>query len=97
MSELIPAATVAHLGLYRDPKTLAAIEYFFKPPANFSKFEVIIVDPMLATGHSAAAAIGRIKEFSVRGIKLDLPARRAGGRCPDASQTSRRAGLYRFG
>jgi uracil phosphoribosyltransferase len=70
MSDLIPAAAVAHLGLYRDPKTLNAIEYYFKPPANFAAFEVIIVDPMLATGHSAVAAINRIKQFSVRGIKL---------------------------
>jgi uracil phosphoribosyltransferase len=59
-------ATVAHLGLYRDPKTLEAVEYFFKAPANFAESHVFVVDPMLATGHSAVAALKRLKRLSPR-------------------------------
>ncbi len=70
MLDLLPFAKVAHVGLYRDPKTLEAIEYYFKVPAGFSSYVVFIVDPMLATGHSAAAAITRIKELSVKRIRL---------------------------
>lgn len=70
MLDLFPTARVAHVGLYRDPKSLDAIEYYFKAPAGFSTCDVFIVDPMLATGHSAAAAIERIKERSVKRIKL---------------------------
>ncbi len=70
MLDLLPFAKVAHVGLYRDPKTLEAIEYYFKAPAGFADHDVFVVDPMLATGHSAAAAIGRIKELSVKRIKL---------------------------
>ena len=70
MLDLIPSAKVAHVGLYRDPKTLEAIEYYFKVPAGFADCDVFIVDPMLATGHSAAAAIARIKECGVKRITL---------------------------
>ena len=61
MLDVIPGARVGHIGLYRDPKTLQAIEYYFKMPQEMDSREVIIVDPMLATGNSAAAAIDRIK------------------------------------
>jgi uracil phosphoribosyltransferase len=70
MIDLMPFAKVAHVGLYRDPKTLEAIEYYFKAPADFSACTVFIVDPMLATGHSAVAAIERIKERTATGIRL---------------------------
>ncbi len=69
MLRLIPAAHVGHIGLYRDPKTLVAVEYYFKLPPNMSERDAIVVDPMLATGHSAVAAIDRIKEHSPRSIK----------------------------
>jgi uracil phosphoribosyltransferase len=61
---------VEHVGLYRDPKTLEAIEYYFKAPADFSARSVFIVDPMLATGNSAIAAIDCIKKRAVKRIKL---------------------------
>jgi len=70
MLDLIPFAKVAHVGLYRDPHTLEAVEYFFKAPAGFSAYNVFIVDPMLATGNSAVAAIERIKKRSVTRIRL---------------------------
>jgi len=66
MLDIVPRATVAHLGLYRDPKTLEAVEYFFKAPANFSESHVFVVDPMLATGHSAVAALKRLKRLTPR-------------------------------
>jgi len=66
MLEIVPRATVAHLGLYRDPRTLEAVEYFFKAPANFAESHVFVVDPMLATGHSAVAALNRLKRLSPR-------------------------------
>ncbi len=62
MLDLIPAARVAHIGLYRDPKTLAAVEYYMKAPDLIDERMVIVVDPMLATGNSAVAAVDRIKE-----------------------------------
>jgi uracil phosphoribosyltransferase len=70
MLDLISFAKVAHVGLYRDPKTLEAIEYYFKAPADFSARSVFIVDPMLATGNSAIAAIYCIKKRAVKRIKL---------------------------
>ncbi|MDQ2081144.1 uracil phosphoribosyltransferase [Xanthobacteraceae bacterium Astr-EGSB] len=66
MLDIVPRATVAHLGLYRDPKTLEAVEYFFKAPANFGESHVFVIDPMLATGHSAAAALKKLKRLSPR-------------------------------
>jgi uracil phosphoribosyltransferase len=62
MLDLVPTARVAHIGLYRDPKTLVAVEYFFKAPSDLNERLVIVVDPMLATGNTAVAAIDRIKE-----------------------------------
>ncbi len=67
---IVPAARVGHIGLYRDPKSLQAIEYYFKVPSDMSDRDVVVVDPMLATGNSAVAAIDRIKEKSPKSIKL---------------------------
>ncbi|MES1024056.1 MULTISPECIES: uracil phosphoribosyltransferase [Chroococcaceae] len=61
MLELMPSARVGHIGLYRDPKTLIAIEYYFKVPHDVDKRDMLVVDPMLATGNSAAAAVTRLK------------------------------------
>jgi uracil phosphoribosyltransferase len=68
--DLVPSARVGHIGLYRDPETLEAIEYYFKVPEDLHDRDVIVVDPMLATGHSAAAALDRIKEKSPRSIRF---------------------------
>ena len=70
MLNVVPGARVGHIGLYRDPKTLIAIEYYFKVPQNMHERDVIIIDPMLATGNSAIAAVERIKELSPRSIKF---------------------------
>jgi len=70
MLDLIPSARVGHVGLYRDPQTLAAVEYYFKVPEDLGNRVVIVVDPMLATGHSAIAAISRLKEEDARRIKM---------------------------
>ena len=70
MLELIPFARVGHIGLYRDPQTLAPVEYYFKMPPGISKQDVILVDPMLATGNSAVAAIDQIKDKQPRSIKF---------------------------
>jgi uracil phosphoribosyltransferase len=65
MLDLVPSARLAHIGLYRDPTTLGAIEYYFKTPEDCAERLVIIVDPMLATGHTAIAAVDRLKEAGV--------------------------------
>ena len=70
MLSVVPNARVGHIGLYRDPKTLMAIEYYFKLPDNLNERDVILIDPMLATGHSAVAAIERIKQLRPRSIKF---------------------------
>ncbi|HWU86668.1 MAG TPA: uracil phosphoribosyltransferase [Kofleriaceae bacterium] len=70
MLEILPSARVGHIGLYRDPKTLDAVEYYFKVPENMSDRDAIIVDPMLATGNSAVAAVDRLKESGPRSIKF---------------------------
>jgi uracil phosphoribosyltransferase len=70
MLELMPNARVGHIGLYRDPTTLEAIEYYFKVPHDIGERLVIAVDPMLATGHSAIAAIDRVKERGVSALKF---------------------------
>lgn len=67
---LIPAAKVGHIGLYRDPQTLNPIEYYCKLPPDISEREVIIIDPMLATGGSSAAAIDLLKRNGAKQIKL---------------------------
>jgi uracil phosphoribosyltransferase len=68
--DLVPSARVGHVGLYRDPATLAAVEYYCKLPADISERLSIIVDPMLATGNSAIAAIDRLKQHGARGVRL---------------------------
>ncbi|HET9986963.1 MAG TPA: uracil phosphoribosyltransferase [Kofleriaceae bacterium] len=70
MLDLIPSARVGHIGLYRDHKTLAPVEYYFKVPDSMAERDCIIVDPMLATGNSAAAAVTRIKQTGPRSIKF---------------------------
>ncbi len=65
MLDLVPSARVAHVGLYRDPLSLEAVEYYFKTPEDCAERLVIIVDPMLATGHTAIAAVDRLKEAGV--------------------------------
>jgi len=67
---VVPGARVGHVGLYRDPNTLQAVEYYFKMPKDMPSRDVIVVDPMLATGHSAIAAISRIKALAPRSIKF---------------------------
>ena len=67
---VVPNARVGTVGLYRDPKTLQAVEYYFKMPSDMAERDVIAVDPMLATGHSAVAAIDRIKATHPRSIKF---------------------------
>lgn len=70
MLELIPAARVAHIGLYRDPETLVAFEYYFKAPDDIADRLVIIIDPMLATANTAVAAIDRFKERGVTNLRF---------------------------
>ena len=70
MLSVVPGARVGHIGLYRDPKTLMAVEYYFKMPQAMENRDVIVVDPMLATGHSAIAAVERIKELRPKSIKF---------------------------
>ncbi len=70
MLETVPSARVGHIGLYRDPKTLVPVEYYFKVPAEMQDRDVVIVDPMLATGNSAVAAVYRIKETKPRSVKF---------------------------
>lgn len=68
--ELVPSARVGHIGLYRDPMTRMAVEYYFKLPDDIEQRDVIVVDPMLATGNTAVAAIDRIKEYTPKSIKF---------------------------
>jgi len=68
--DLAPSARVGHIGLYRDPETLAAIEYYCKVPSDIGERLTILVDPMLATGHSAVAAVARLKARGARDIRL---------------------------
>src|SRR3569832_1460963 len=70
MLSVVPGARVGHIGLYRDPKTLTAVEYYFKLPQHMQDRDVIVVDPMLATGNSAIAAVERGKELGPKSIKL---------------------------
>ncbi|MCY4500946.1 MAG: uracil phosphoribosyltransferase, partial [Alphaproteobacteria bacterium] len=70
MLDLIPSARVGHVGLYRDPETLVAMEYYFKVPDDLADRPVIVLDPMLATGNSAVAAVSRLKEAHARDIKM---------------------------
>ena len=70
MLSVVPGARVGHIGLYRDPQTLQAVEYYFKMPQDMPARDVLVVDPMLATGNSAAAAITRLKQLKPRSIKF---------------------------
>lgn len=68
--DLIPSARVGHVGLYRDPESLMAVEYYFKVPGDLGDRPVIVLDPMLATGNSAVAAVERIKAAGARHLKF---------------------------
>lgn len=70
MLDLVPSARVGHIGLYRDPKTLVPVEYYLKLPEQLQDRMVVVVDPMLATGNSAAAAVSRLKEAGAQQIKF---------------------------
>lgn len=70
MLELIPVARVGHIGLYREPKTHVAVEYYFKVPQDIAERHVLVVDPMLATGNSAVAALHRLKETGAQSLKF---------------------------
>ena len=70
MLDLVPSARVSHIGVYRDHETLKPVEYFFKAPEDIDERLVIVVDPMLATGNSAIAAIDKLKERNARNIRF---------------------------
>ena len=86
MLTVVPGARVGHIGLYRDPKTLQAVEYYFKMPKDMQERDVVVVDPMLATGNSAAAAVERIKALKPRSIKFVCLLT-----CPEGIATMRKA------
>jgi uracil phosphoribosyltransferase len=70
MLDMVPSARVAHIGLYRDPATLEAIEYYYKAPEDVDERLVIVLDPMLATGHTAVAAVDRLKEQGAHRLRF---------------------------
>ena len=70
MLNVVPGARVGHIGLYRDPNTLQPVEYYFKMPSEMEERDIIVVDPMLATGNSAAACVDRLKQLKPRSIKF---------------------------
>jgi len=70
MLDLVPSARIAHIGLYRDPESLTAVEYYFKAPSDLSERLVIVVDPMLATGNTAVAAFDRLKEHGANDLRV---------------------------
>ena len=86
MLSVVPGARVGHIGLYRDPKTLTAVEYYFKMPQAMEERDVIVVDPMLATGNSAIAAVERLKELGPKSIKFVCLLT-----CPEGVQALQRA------
>ena len=79
MLDLVPSARVGHIGLYRDPATLVPVEYYLKLPDDLPERMVVLVDPMLATGHSAAAALSRLRQAGATQIAVRVPAGGAGG------------------
>lgn len=70
MLQILPSARVGHVGLYRDPTTLDAVEYYIKLPSEFTDRDAIVIDPMLATGNSAVAAVERVKQAQPKSIKF---------------------------
>src|ERR671911_1324171 len=70
MLTLVPSARVAHIGLYRDPESLQAVEYYFKAPSDLADRMVLVLDPMLATANSAGAALDRLKERGARDLRF---------------------------
>ena len=82
---VVPGARVGHIGLYRDPKTLVAVEYYFKMPSGMAERDAIVLDPMLATGNSAVAAVDAAEGSAAALDPVRLPASRA----PRASARSR--------
>ena len=70
MLSVVPGARVGHIGLYRDHATLQAVEYYFKMPQDMHERDVIVLDPMLATGNSAVAAVDRLKETQPKSIRF---------------------------
>ena len=70
MLSVVPGARVGHIGLYRDPQTLQPVEYYFKMPQDMHERDVIVVDPMLATGNSAVAAIDKVKALRPKSVKF---------------------------
>jgi len=70
MLDLVPSARVGHIGLYRDPHTLVPVEYYLKLPDDVEERQVIVIDPMVATGHSAVAAINRLRQAGVTQISF---------------------------
>ena len=70
MLNVVPGARVGHIGLYRDPATLQPVEYYFKMPSEMDERDIIVVDPMLATGNSASACVDRLKKLNPRSIKF---------------------------
>jgi uracil phosphoribosyltransferase len=70
MLRILPSARVGHVGLYRDPTTLQAIEYYFKVPHEMAERDAVVLDPMLATGNSAVAAVHRVKATAPRSIRF---------------------------
>ena len=97
MLEILPAARVGHVGLYRDPATLVPVEYYFKVPEDIADRLVIVVDPMLATGHSAVAALNRLKEAGAVTIKYVCLLAAPEGIAALKAGPSRRADLHRRG
>jgi len=70
MLRILPSARVGHVGLFRDPETLQAVEYYFKVPHEMTERDVVVLDPMLATGNSAVAAVSRVKATRARSIRF---------------------------
>jgi uracil phosphoribosyltransferase len=70
MLQILPSARVGHVGLYRDPKTLDAVEYYLRLPSDLGDRDVVIIDPMLATGNSAVAAVSRVSALAPKSIKF---------------------------
>ena len=70
VTSLVPAAKIGHIGMFRDPDTKASVKYYCKPPDDIAERDCIIVDPMLATGNTASAAIAELKKLGVKNIKF---------------------------